>query len=197
VAVDKELRSFLKASRGGLTLHGSLRGANEAIAKLKSLDRSMQKRIIRKGIRKASQMGAKITKNFVSKKTGTLRNSMGWRVARMRPGIPKAVGVVGPRRRYERMTSEGFRNPTKYSHLVDQGAKPHIINAKGKGLYFRVNGRSVFVKYVRHPGARASHFMKRGEHSSRSPMHHVFTRTVATELSIQAAKAKPNEVDDG
>jgi hypothetical protein len=198
VAVDKELRSFLTASKSGLTLNGTLRGAQEAVAKLQALNRSMQKRIIRKGVRKSSQLGAKITKNFVPKKSGTLRNSIGWRLARARQGIPKAAGIVGARRRYVRITARGFQVATKYSHLVDKGTKPHIINArKADRLFFRVGGRSVYVKYVRHPGARASNFMQRGEHASRSPMYHVFTRTVSGELALQAIKARPSEVDDG
>lgn len=194
-----------------IRLTGTLRGAQEAMAKLRALERSMQKRIIRKGIRRASMLGARIAKSFtpvgVSK---TLRNSMGWRIARQKPGVPRAVGIIGPRRRYFRFVGGKKYVPTKYAHLVAKGTRPHRIQGRAysnhptsvavrvlRRLAFKAGGRTIVVPFVNHPGARATHFLRRGNAAASGPMLHVFTRTVAGELAIQAVKARPSEVDDG
>lgn len=47
-----------------------------------------------------------------------------------------------------------------YASFVENGTKPHTITAKGGGfLRFRVNGRVIFKRSVRHPGTRGKQFM--------------------------------------
>lgn len=197
--VDPNFKAFLKRLKSGLYISGTLQGAQEAVAKLQAVDRSMRKRIQRKGVRKASMLGAKIAKNFVPTRHKVMRNSMGWRMAKARAAAVRAIGIVGPRRRYTRVIDGKKHVPTNYAHLVEAGTAPHaILPQSGKSLAFKGrHGETVVVPGVNHPGARATHFLRRGNSAARGPMLHVFTRTVTNLLAIEAAKPKPSEVDDG
>jgi hypothetical protein len=175
---------------------GSLQGAKEAIDKLAAIDRSFQKRILRKGMRKAGQVGARMSKPFIPKDMGILKKSWYSRLARQKKNAFSAAVIVGPRRRF---ANPHGAVPTKYAHLADRGARPHRIAAEpGKRLAFRSKtGGSVVVSSVSHPGARAQNFTRRAASSSSGAMLGAFTTVVSTELGIQAAKPKPSEVDDG
>jgi Bacteriophage HK97-gp10, putative tail-component len=49
-----------------------------------------------------------------------------------------------------------------YASMVHDGTRPHIIRPKrAKALRFRVGGRIVYARMVRHPGTRARPFLDR------------------------------------
>lgn len=46
--------------------------------------------------------------------------------------------------------------------MVNDGTRPHLIRPKNaKALRFRVDGKVVYAKVVRHPGTRARPFLDR------------------------------------
>lgn len=70
--------------------------------------------------------------------------------ARLRAGHTMRVGTKGLKIRGEVIST------VKYSMDVHNGTGPHIIRARrGKALAFKMGGRTVIVKSVRHPGTRA------------------------------------------
>jgi HK97 gp10 family phage protein len=72
--------------------------------------------------------------------TGKLRQSIAVRVMTDRV-------VIGP--------------DTHYALYVEFGTGPHVILAKpGKVLAFKMNGQSVFVKKVNHPGTKAQPYVR-------------------------------------
>jgi HK97 gp10 family phage protein len=72
--------------------------------------------------------------------TGELRESIGVQV---QPGRV----VVGP--------------TAAHATYVEYGTKPHIIEPKNKkALAFKVNGKTVIVKRVQHPGTKAQPFVR-------------------------------------
>lgn len=186
--------------RAGVVFAGTLLGAREAIAKLGAVNRSVRKRIIRKCVRRACQLAARLSKPYVPVRNKVLSNSIGWRMAKARPGGFTALGVVGARRRFIRFVDGKKQVATKYQHLVDAGTAPHEITGRrtshGK-LAFNAFGRLVVVSRVQHPGTNATNFLRKARQVSRGPCLTVVTSVATTELSIQAAKARPSEVDDG
>lgn len=49
-----------------------------------------------------------------------------------------------------------------YAEAVHDGTRPHIIRPRrAKALRFRMGGRIVYAKFVRHPGTRARPFLDR------------------------------------
>lgn len=51
--------------------------------------------------------------------------------------------------------------PVNYAAAVHDGSRPHTIRArKKKALAFKVGGRTVLVKSVRHPGAQGRPFLR-------------------------------------
>lgn len=172
-----------------------LRGVREALQKLSGLRESMQRRILRKGVRAACQIGARIGKSHVPRETGLLRKSLGYKIAKAKSGAPRALGIIGPRNGWKR---DG-RNPVKYAHLIELGTKPHSIAPKNKKrLSFTAsNGRRVLAKTVQHPGVRPTRFLLKIQMRSQGAMSSALRSKITSELLKQAAKARPSEVDDG
>lgn len=177
-----------------------LMGVEAALQKLQAVNRSVGRRIIRKCVRASVQVAAKRGKSDVPKGLhGLLKKSLGWKLLKQRAGIFKAAGLVGPRTKVFLRVINGKRiDPGKYGHLVEGGTKPHAILPKTKTrLAFRSGGRLRVVKSVRHPGARRTGFLGRIQVVNTHGMSRAFRDTCTRELAIQAAKAKPSEVDDG
>jgi HK97 gp10 family phage protein len=176
-----------------LTLSATVKGDTELLNKLDALERSIARKMIRKAVRKGVQVGAKLAKPFAPKDSGTMKKSLGSRVARSK-GQPKAVGIVGARRRFE----IAGKRPTKYMHLVAGGTKAHQVNPKTTSrLAFRVGGRIVVVPGVTHPGTRPNQWLSRAYSASRSSMQSTLINTLRTDLATEAQKPRPGEIDDG
>lgn len=70
--------------------------------------------------------------------------------------------------RVERRSFFGLRqrwtvgSDVEYAPMVNGGTRPHIIRPRrAKALRFKVGGRTVYAKVVRHPGTRARPFLDR------------------------------------
>lgn len=58
----------------------------------------------------------------------------------------------------------------------ENGTAPHPIVAHGKVLAFQVNGSTVFVRAVQHPGTKALHFMRDGMEAGRALMRELLSQ---------------------
>lgn len=81
---------------------------------------------------------------------------------------PVDTGRLRSSIRVERRSFFGLRSrwvigsDVEYAPMVNDGTAPHIIRPKNaKALRFRMGGRIVFAKVVRHPGTRARPFLDR------------------------------------
>jgi hypothetical protein len=89
-------------------------------------------------------------------------------VARAKILAPVDTGRLRASIRVERRSLLGFRNrwtigsDVSYAEMVHDGTRPHIIRPKtAKALRFKVGGRIVYARMVRHPGTRARPFLDR------------------------------------
>jgi len=110
---------------------------------------------------KAIQAALPGTVTFVTDATRRVLNAVTVRTpvdtGRLRAGTQMRVAT-----KKLRVRGEVFNN-TKYALAVEQGTAPHVIKPKKKkALAFRVGGRVVIVKSVRHPGTKGTHFMGDG-----------------------------------
>jgi HK97 gp10 family phage protein len=76
---------------------------------------------------------------------------------------PERTGFL---RRNIRMSVEGLTgrviSQAPYSAYVEFGTRPHMIfPRRARALRFEVGGRTVFARYVHHPGTRGQFFMRR------------------------------------
>lgn len=81
---------------------------------------------------------------------------------------PVDTGRLRSSIRVERRSFFGLRSKwtigsdVEYAPMVNDGTRPHLIRPKNaKALRFRMGGRIVFAKVVRHPGTRARPFLDR------------------------------------
>jgi HK97 gp10 family phage protein len=178
-----------------MSIRMDVQGTKELLAKLNAVKRSIARRILRKAVRKGAAVVTKTTRRFVPTDNKVLKKSIGHRVARMK-NKPVAVAVSGPRRRFKK----GGQIATKYAHLVEGGAKAHVI-PRGSFIPLAASGVLVMGRIhrqnIQHPGAPAQRFMERGYNAAKSQALQTVAQVVSVELAREAAKAHPNEVDDG
>ena len=81
---------------------------------------------------------------------------------------PVDTGRLRASIRLERRSFLGFRtrwtigSDVEYAPMVNDGTRPHLIRPKNaKALRFKMGGRTVFAKVVKHPGTRARPFLDR------------------------------------
>ena len=93
----------------------------------------------------ANRVLARATSEAPEGKTGVLRRSF------------RKVAVATPRGvRYH------IVNEADYAWAVHEGTPPHTIRPRhGRVLAFEVQGRKVFAREVKHPGAKANPFLRR------------------------------------
>lgn len=59
------------------------------------------------------------------------------------------------------------KNTAKYAAAQDLGSKPHVIRARRrKFLAFKVGGRLVFARSVKHPGTKPTRFLYRATNAA-------------------------------
>lgn len=82
--------------------------------------------------------------------------------------VPVDTGRLRSSIRVERRSFFGFRSrwiigsDVEYAEMVHDGTRPHIIRPRrARALRFRMGGRIVYAKFVRHPGTRARPFLDR------------------------------------
>lgn len=196
-----------------MSLAIQVQGVDRCLQKLKDLSKSVQRRIIRKGLRSALMVATRRGKSQVPRgPQGLLRKSLGYKIFKQKAGVFTAGGMIGPRTGFSRTVDHRKVDPVKYGHLVEGGTQAHrIVALQGKALAFRtkavkrdvlagVKGRrasSVYVDSVNHPGSRPQRFLQKIQVTSQSGMASAFRGKVLSELMREAAKAKPSEVDDG
>lgn len=133
-------------------------GLERTMRQLQSLD----KRAARSAVRKAANAGGtELTREVrrlakTHRRTGALARAISKKTRSYQAGNI-VVSIVGAR---VKKLPNGT-NPGKYFHLVDEGTKPHII----RGI-LSFGGR--VVRWVRHPGTRPKHMLRRASRSAGS-----------------------------
>jgi hypothetical protein len=101
-------------------------------------------------------------KHLVNKNISTAQNDV------MRPTrdivkkpIPDGASGIFKAFTFERATigklETSVRNDHPLMKYVEEATKPHVIEAKGKALAFKVKGKLVFAKRVNHPGTKGKY----------------------------------------
>lgn len=152
-------RSLIAASkRGSALVEVRAIGADKvakAIAALGDPDSfNIMKRVVSRASTVISNEARKNARK--AKDTGLLAKSIGKRTkANRRKG--NVFVVVGPRTNYEGVDDRGRKRvPNNYAHLVEYGAKPHVIVSE-KSM---TDGVDTFGKVVSHPGSAPQPFMR-------------------------------------
>lgn len=138
--------------------------------------------VMRKAVRAAMTPIRQDLRRVVPKDTGLLRRSITSKLI-SKAQIGKFTGVVGARDRRDEKTR---RNPARYLHLVDRGAKPHKI--RGPVAFIRADGVRIVRPSVDHPGARAQRVLERAFSASKSRATEAFKSKARTELEAAAKR---------
>ena len=98
-------------------------------------------------------------------------------------GVPVRTGQLRNSMRADHISVTGMTARTAvvadkdYAAAVHDGSKPHIIRPRNKkALAFKVDGRTVFVKEVKHPGAKPNPFLLRAARRVAEPKGFIVSR---------------------
>ncbi len=76
-----------------------------------------------------------------------------------------------------------MRASAPYAEFVENGSKPHTIEAKRKStLRFVQNGAVRFARVVRHPGTKATHFMVKAQERATPLLERLMAEAVTKAL---------------
>lgn len=155
---------------GGMTIKVKVDGLAALIARIRSLEKKMANRIMRKVLRAGARELSNVAKSYIKRDTGTLYKSIGIKIKAYRnTGV--VVAVVGPRTKFIKQTRKGKRWASKYAHLYEFGRKTFkqkdkIVTVKRGGStysYLRagrmvrgVSGRKFMTKASKTAKARMS-----------------------------------------
>ncbi|MCS7159929.1 MAG: hypothetical protein RMJ19_05600 [Gemmatales bacterium] len=160
--------------------------ASELMTEIKQLGSKAANAAARQVTRDTAMALAKILRSIVPVESGTLRRSIGIRKPRARrraAGYHQLVvypmaNVLGSYPTQWNPNQYYRRRPVHYFHLVDQGAKPHIITITfGGGL---MAGRTI---QVRHPGTRPTFVSDRAATIVRSSLPQIATKALEKVLA--------------
>jgi len=166
-------------------------GLDNAVRALAALPRKIRNKSLRKAFAKGSTVCAKAVRRNTPRDTGTAKKNVGTKV--VVKGDKDPIALAG----HKRIKGKG-RNPAKYSHLMERGAKRHRIVAKpGKTLRLwntltarqgRAAGYSGAVtvasyrKVVRHTGSPAQHVIGRAFSESRGQATNEITSSLRASI---------------
>lgn len=188
----------------GIGINFKTAGVPELFAALREADKKIARKAIRRGIKAAIKPIVKDAKSEVPEETGTLKKSLGDKIASYKSGSV-VVGIGGPRydkkpkpgkpqkkKRFARKVMVGGKEkervPTFYAHLVEKGTRPHAL---GKGSRIaRMDKRKVAVnQHGRlHPGGKPHPFLKPALAKNKSQVK--ATITMFLKAAIEALNKK-------
>lgn len=111
--------------------------------------------------------------------SGTLRRSIGY-VQKTYRNSGIVYTIVGARKKYDSQ-EEGGHKPTKISHLVERGVKPHRIIRRSKSNAYNYN-------VINHPGVKATYFMRKAYDSHKNDILSAFTASVHKGIKKEAIR---------
>lgn len=157
-------------------------GLPEVLRRLKLLPVKLQKKVIQQATGRACTPIVKQARKDAPVGDGRnpdgsprqhLAKTINKRVKTYRNG--NVVGIIGP-----------IKNAAPHDHLVESGTKPHDIKL-GKPLVF---GSTILPAgfVIKHPGAKATHFLAKAFIRSRGRAQDIMEAAVAVGIEREAAK---------
>lgn len=165
------------------SVHMSLVGDKELIAKLNALGGKVYRKVIKQASRKAFAPVVKTAKEKAPKESGLLKKSIGVK-QKSYPRAGRIATIVGARTGFAQEVSVDTpfgpktvrRDPVKYSHLVEFGTAPHSVGS-GDSEY-------------QHPGATAKPFMRPAFDANENRAIQIMRTELAAGVVREARKAK-------
>ncbi len=131
------------------------------------------RKVVRRATNKAMTPVLKAARRLVSRRSGTLRKSLG-KLTRVYPRRKTITTLVGPRSGYISPTS-GSR-AGEYGNILEHGAGPHEI-ILGKPLFLAGIGL-IWGEKVMHPGTSPRPFLRPALSSNKAKAIGIFTKSV-------------------
>jgi len=158
-------------------------GLKELLATTRGLKSNISKRILKKATTKASQSVRDAAKSNLasSKRTGTLRKSMSFKVKVYKNGT--VIGIIGPRKGSKQVINGRNIDPTHYAHLVELGRKPVVA----KSAKMLSDGTIIYGRRVAR--AEAKPFLRMALEDNKSKVVAIMSREIKAGLAKYGGKS--------
>jgi len=170
-------------------IRAEITGIKELMQSLEKFTPAVQRKILRPALRAEGTRVLKEARAKVPVDTKLLKKSLGQRTKTYKNG--RVVVIVGPRHGFKQVIKGVAKNPVRYAHLVEYGAKPHYVwnagykaHAKSLSTSRQANFRSM------HPGFPGRLVLTRAYKTALNGAAERMTARMAQEIEKLAAKGK-------
>lgn len=161
---------------------------SETLRRIELLEDALQTKVVGSGLTAAAKPIKAMMKQLAPEQTGALKKAIGQsrlsgRAAsrlnlfgesvRLMPG--QVAILIGPNRKV------GKRRLAGLGSIQEFGSKRHFIRPKKRGGVLKI-GRNSFARFVRHPGTKATNFMKKSLDANASEIDDLFMRGMTKRL---------------
>lgn len=160
----------------------SIEGVKQTQSRIRELGGKTGRRVMRKAVNAAGTPVVKAVRSLAPRgRTRLLKRSI---TKRLKSEFQRgAVEVrIGAR---SRPSPDG--NPSRYFHLVDQGARPHVIRGR---LVIPTSGGNIVRRQAQHPGVRGRRILDRALARSRHAATEAFRKKADQEYIRELRKTK-------
>jgi len=171
-----------------LKINARIEGLEELQAVLRTLPGKISRRVMRPALSAEGTKVVQATRQKVPQETGLLKKSLGKKV-KTYTDTNAVVAIVGPRSGFRQIIDGRPKNPVKYAHLVEFGARPHFVwNAgyKSHAASLSASRQSNFKSM--HPGSPAQRPLTKSYQTALVGAGQRMTTKISAEIEKQAAK---------
>ena len=167
-------------AKSGMTLTGD----KELDRAFQQLPDRVQRKVARQAVSAALTPMVKAAKRLAPKDEGLLKKSIGKKVKTYRNnGV--TWGAVGARSGFKTVIDGKVHDPRKIIHLVEFGAKAHVIKPKARKA-LSVDGQARAI--VHHPGTEGTRFMIRAHDQTRGAVLNTLSKKLGSGIEREAKK---------
>jgi HK97 gp10 family phage protein len=163
-------------------IRAEITGIKELMQSLEKFTPAVQRKILRPALRAEGTRVLKEARAKVPVDTKLLKKSLGQRTKTYKNG--RVVVIVGPRHGFKQVIKGVAKNPVRYAHLVEYGAKPHSISARS------VIATRKMVAGKLHPGFPGRLVLTRAYKTALNGAAERMAARMAQEIEKLAAKGK-------
>jgi len=164
-----------------LKINAHIEGLEELQAVLRTLPGKISRRVMRPALSAEGTKVVQAARQKVPQETGLLKKSLGKKV-KTYTDTNAVVAIVGPRSGFRQIIDGRPKNPVKYAHLVEFGARPHLMPARSNVVTRKSYGGQI------HPGSPAQKPLTKAYQSALVGAGERMTARIAIEIEKQAAK---------
>jgi HK97 gp10 family phage protein len=135
-----------------MTIRVEVRNMKELVAQLDGLEADIKHKVIQTSLLDAAKIVQRVARSLSPLKTGSFRQSI--RVRKLKKKEFRGADEIGA-------VVDFNTKEARYAHIVEGGAKPHVIVPRKKSGKKALKFKGGYVSRVRHPGFKGKNVLQK------------------------------------